>query len=68
MNAYTLTEDQERLRRTVADVARKRVATRAAEAALEYMRPHVAQLRQTEDHKEGLRALAERREPRFQGR
>lgn len=38
------------------------------EAALEYMRPHVAQLRQTEDHKEGLRALAEKREPRFQGR
>lgn len=38
------------------------------EAALEYMRPQVAQLRQTEDHQEGLRALAERREPHFQGR
>lgn len=31
MNPYTLTEDQELLRRTVADVARKRVAARAAE-------------------------------------
>ena len=31
MNAYALTDDQELLRRTVADVARKRVAPRAAE-------------------------------------
>jgi 2-(1,2-epoxy-1,2-dihydrophenyl)acetyl-CoA isomerase len=38
------------------------------DAALEAIRPHVAALRQTEDHLEGLRALADKREPRFQGR
>ena len=38
------------------------------DAALELIRPHIAALRQTEDHKEGLRALKERRLPRFEGR
>ena len=38
------------------------------EAALDFIRPQVGMLRQTEDHKEGLRALKERRLPRFQGR
>ena len=38
------------------------------EASLDFIRPHIAALRQTEDHKEGLRALKERRLPRFQGR
>jgi enoyl-CoA hydratase/carnithine racemase len=38
------------------------------EAALEFVRPQIAALRQTEDHKEGLRALQERRLPRFEGR
>jgi enoyl-CoA hydratase/carnithine racemase len=38
------------------------------EAALEFVRPQIAALRQTEDHKEGLRALQERRPPRFEGR
>ena len=38
------------------------------DAALEFIRPHIAALRQTEDHKEGLRALKERRLPRFEGR
>jgi enoyl-CoA hydratase/carnithine racemase len=37
------------------------------EAALDFIRPQLAALRQTEDHKEGLRALEERRLPRFQG-
>ena len=38
------------------------------DAALDFIRPHIAALRQTEDHKEGLRALQERRLPRFEGR
>jgi 2-(1,2-epoxy-1,2-dihydrophenyl)acetyl-CoA isomerase len=38
------------------------------EASLDFIRPHIAALRQTEDHKEGLRALKERRLPRFEGR
>ena len=38
------------------------------EAALDFVRPQIAALRQTEDHKEGLRALKERRLPRFEGR
>ena len=38
------------------------------EAALDFIRPQIGVLRQTEDHKEGLRALQERRLPRFQGR
>jgi enoyl-CoA hydratase/carnithine racemase len=38
------------------------------EASLDFIRPNIAALRQTEDHKEGLRALQERRLPRFQGR
>jgi enoyl-CoA hydratase/carnithine racemase len=38
------------------------------EASLDFIRPHIAALRQTEDHKEGLRALEERRLPRFEGR
>jgi enoyl-CoA hydratase/carnithine racemase len=38
------------------------------EAALDFIRPQLGALRQTEDHKEGLRALQERRPPRFQGR
>src|SRR5262245_54821110 len=38
------------------------------EAALDFVRPQIAALRQTEDHKEGLRALRERRLPRFHGR
>jgi 2-(1,2-epoxy-1,2-dihydrophenyl)acetyl-CoA isomerase len=38
------------------------------EASLDFIRPQIAGLRQTEDHKEGLRALKERRLPRFQGR
>src|SRR5215468_11824832 len=38
------------------------------EAALDFIRPQIAALRQTEDHKEGLRALRERRLPRFHGR
>ena len=38
------------------------------EAALEMIRPHVGELRRTEDHREGLAALREKREPRFQGR
>ena len=38
------------------------------EASLDFIRPHITALRQTEDHKEGLRALQERRLPRFEGR
>jgi len=38
------------------------------EASLDFIRPHIAALRQSEDHKEGLRALKERRLPRFEGR
>jgi hypothetical protein len=38
------------------------------EAALDFIRPQIGALRQTEDHQEGLRALQERRLPRFQGR
>ena len=38
------------------------------EAALDFIRPQIGGLRQTEDHKEGLRALKERRLPRFEGR
>lgn len=38
------------------------------DAALEFIRPHIAALRQTEDHQEGLSALRERRLPRFEGR
>jgi 2-(1,2-epoxy-1,2-dihydrophenyl)acetyl-CoA isomerase len=38
------------------------------EASLDFIRPHIAALRQTDDHKEGLRALQERRLPRFEGR
>jgi len=38
------------------------------EAALDFIRPQVGILRQTEDHKEGLRALRERRLPRFENR
>ena len=38
------------------------------EAALDFIRPQIGVLRQTEDHKEGLRALRERRLPRFEGR
>lgn len=38
------------------------------EAALDFIRPQVGILRQTEDHREGLRALRERRLPRFDGR
>ena len=38
------------------------------EASLDFIRPHIAALRQTEDHREGLRALQERRLPRFNGR
>ena len=38
------------------------------EASLDFIRPHIAALRQTEDHKEGLRAPQERRLPRFEGR
>src|SRR5262245_47340545 len=38
------------------------------EAALDYIRPQIGMLRQTEDHQEGLRALQERRPPRFQGK
>jgi enoyl-CoA hydratase/carnithine racemase len=38
------------------------------DTALDFIRPHIAALRQTEDHQEGLRALRERRLPRFQGR
>jgi enoyl-CoA hydratase/carnithine racemase len=38
------------------------------DAALEFIRPHISALRQTEDHQEGLRALQERRLPRFEGR
>lgn len=38
------------------------------EASLDFIRPHIAALRQTEDHREGLRALREKRLPRFQGR
>ena len=37
------------------------------EAALDFIRPQISALRQTEDHKEGLRALRERRLPRFEG-
>ena len=37
------------------------------DAALELIRPHVADLRRTEDHREGLAALREKREPRFRG-
>jgi enoyl-CoA hydratase/carnithine racemase len=37
------------------------------EAALDYIRPQIGLLRQTEDHREGLRALQERRPPRFRG-
>ena len=38
------------------------------DASLDFIRPHIGVLRQTEDHKEGLAALKERRLPRFQGR
>ena len=38
------------------------------DAALDFIRPQIGVLRQTEDHKEGLRALRERRLPRFEGR
>jgi len=38
------------------------------DAALELIRPHVADLRRTEDHREGLAALREKREPGFRGR
>jgi enoyl-CoA hydratase/carnithine racemase len=38
------------------------------EAALDFIRPQIGVLRETEDHKEGLRALLERRLPRFEGR
>jgi 2-(1,2-epoxy-1,2-dihydrophenyl)acetyl-CoA isomerase len=38
------------------------------DAALEFMSMHLERLRQTEDHKEGLAALAEKRQPRFVGR
>jgi len=38
------------------------------DAALDFIRPQVGVLRQTEDHREGLRALRERRLPRFEGR
>lgn len=38
------------------------------EASLDFIRPHIAALRQTEDHREGLQALRERRLPRFEGR
>jgi 2-(1,2-epoxy-1,2-dihydrophenyl)acetyl-CoA isomerase len=38
------------------------------EAALDFVRPQISTLRQTEDHKEGLRALREHRLPRFEGR
>jgi enoyl-CoA hydratase/carnithine racemase len=38
------------------------------EAALDFIRPEIGVLRETEDHKEGLRALLERRLPRFEGR
>jgi enoyl-CoA hydratase/carnithine racemase len=38
------------------------------EAALDFIRPQIGVLRATEDHKEGLRALQERRLPRFEGR
>jgi 2-(1,2-epoxy-1,2-dihydrophenyl)acetyl-CoA isomerase len=38
------------------------------DAALEMIRPHVAELRRTADHREGLAAAREKREPRFQGR
>jgi 2-(1,2-epoxy-1,2-dihydrophenyl)acetyl-CoA isomerase len=38
------------------------------EAALDFIRPQIGILRQTEDHQEGLRALRERRLPRFEGR
>jgi len=38
------------------------------DAALDFIRPQISALRQTEDHKEGLRALRERRLPRFEGR
>jgi len=38
------------------------------DAALDFIRPQIGVLRQTEDHKEGLRARAERRLPRFEGR
>src|SRR5215468_9348170 len=38
------------------------------DAALDFVRPQIGLLRQTEDHQEGLRALQERRLPRFEGR
>jgi enoyl-CoA hydratase/carnithine racemase len=38
------------------------------EAALDFIRPEIGVLRETEDHKEGLRAHLERRLPRFEGR
>jgi enoyl-CoA hydratase/carnithine racemase len=38
------------------------------EAALDFIRPQIGVLRQTEDHQEGLRAFQERRPPAFQGR
>jgi len=38
------------------------------DAALDFIRPQIGILRQTEDHQEGLRALRERRLPRFEGR
>jgi len=49
----------------------KRAALRGLEmsfeAALDFIRPQIGILRQTEDHQEGLRALRERRPPRFRG-
>lgn len=38
------------------------------DAALEFMSMHLERLRHTEDHREGLAALAEKRQPRFAGR
>jgi enoyl-CoA hydratase/carnithine racemase len=52
----------------VAKRARHRGLDLPLDAALEFIRPHLSALRQTEDHREGLRALRERRLPRFQGR
>jgi 2-(1,2-epoxy-1,2-dihydrophenyl)acetyl-CoA isomerase len=52
----------------VAKRAVLRGAEMSFEAALDFIRPQIGVLRQTEDHKEGLRALRERRLPRFEGR
>jgi enoyl-CoA hydratase/carnithine racemase len=38
------------------------------DTALDFIRPQITALRQTADHQEGLRALRERRLPRFEGR